>query len=262
MTTLSNAISLPYVEQGDPGGVPVLMLHGWSDSWRSFEPVLPHLPAGVRAIAATQRGHGDAERPADGYAPRDFAADAVALLDSLEIERAVIVGHSMGAWIAERLAIDHPGRVLGVVLAGAIGPVDRNAVLTELQEAVAEFEDPVDPDFAREFQLSTVERPLAPGQLDVFVAETLKLPARVWQATGAAFPRGDLYGQVAAIAAPTLLIWGDRDPIATRDEQDRLVESIPHARLRAYLGTGHAVHWDEPERFAADVGAFAQELAS
>jgi alpha-beta hydrolase superfamily lysophospholipase len=56
-------------------GVPVILLHGITDSWRSFEPVLPHLPASIRAFALSQRGHGDSERPAAGYHPRDFAAD-------------------------------------------------------------------------------------------------------------------------------------------------------------------------------------------
>ena len=68
--TLPNLGTLPYVAQGDPSGVPVLLLHGTTDSWRSFEAVLPHLPTSMHAIALTQRGHGDATRPVTGYAPR------------------------------------------------------------------------------------------------------------------------------------------------------------------------------------------------
>ena len=60
---LPTGVTLPYVEQGDPDGVPVILLHGVTDSWRSFEPVLPHLPPSIRAFALTQRGHGDADRP-------------------------------------------------------------------------------------------------------------------------------------------------------------------------------------------------------
>ncbi|MCG8349300.1 MAG: hypothetical protein MI924_16150, partial [Chloroflexales bacterium] len=73
---LSNGVKLPYVEHGDPTGLPMLLLHGVADSWRSFERVLPHLPQSMHAIALTQRGHGDADRPAAGYRTRDFAADA------------------------------------------------------------------------------------------------------------------------------------------------------------------------------------------
>jgi pimeloyl-ACP methyl ester carboxylesterase len=262
MTTLTDTIDLPCVERGDRDGVPVLMLHGWSDSWRSYEPVLPYLPERLRAIVPTQRGHGDAERPADGYAPRDLAADAVALLDTLEVERAVVVGHSMGAWVAERVAIDHPDRVAGLILAGAIGPADANPVAGEVAREAMAFEDPVDPEWVREFQVSTTELPLAPAQLDTFVAESLKLPARVWRATAAGFPHGDLYGELAAIEAPTTLIWGDRDSVGSRAEQLRIAAAIPGARLIVYAGIGHAIHWEQPERFAADVVAFAAEVTS
>ena len=79
---------LPYVEQGDPAGVPVVLLHGGTDSWRSFEPVLPYLPGSIHAFALTLRGHGDASRPAAGYRPRDFAADVAAFLDSQGLESA------------------------------------------------------------------------------------------------------------------------------------------------------------------------------
>jgi pimeloyl-ACP methyl ester carboxylesterase len=260
MTTLTNTIELPYVEQGDPDGIPVLLLHGWSDSWHSYEPVLPHLPSDIRAIAVTQRGHGDAQRPADGYASGDMAADAVALLDSLAIERAVVVGHSMGAWVAERIAIEYPERVSGVVLAAAIGPVDANPVAAELLREVAAFSDPVDPDWVRAFQISTTELPLAPEQLDLFVAESLKLPARVWQAAAAAFPRGDLYAELTAIEAPTAVIWGDRDSVGPREEQLRIAAAIGGARLTVYEGIGHALHWEQPERFAADLAAFVAEV--
>jgi pimeloyl-ACP methyl ester carboxylesterase len=60
---------LSYAAQGRPDGVPVVLLHGWSDSRRSFDPVLPHLPDTIRAIAVSQRGHGDSDHPAAGYGP-------------------------------------------------------------------------------------------------------------------------------------------------------------------------------------------------
>jgi non-heme chloroperoxidase len=100
---------LEYVEQGDRSGVPLVLLHGYTDSWRSFEPVLPHLPSDVRAFALTQRGHGDAARPAHRYGPPDFAADVARFMDRLGIGAAVIAGHSMGASVAQRFALDHPG---------------------------------------------------------------------------------------------------------------------------------------------------------
>ena len=67
--------TLSYVEQGDPAGVPIMLLHGVSDSCHSFAPLLPCLPPSLHVLAISQRGHGDSERPRFGYTPRDFAAD-------------------------------------------------------------------------------------------------------------------------------------------------------------------------------------------
>jgi non-heme chloroperoxidase len=115
---LPTGVTLPFVEQGDPAGVPVVLLHGGTDSWRSFEPVLPYLPSSIRAFALTQRGHGDASRPASGYHPRDFSADVAAFLDSQGLESAVIAGHSMGSTVALRFALDYPERTRGLVPMG------------------------------------------------------------------------------------------------------------------------------------------------
>jgi pimeloyl-ACP methyl ester carboxylesterase len=109
---LANGINIQYVEQGEPSGTPVLFLHGVTDSWRSFEPVLPHLPASIHAYALSQRGHGDSTSPAAGYSFRDFASDVVAFMDALNIKSAVIVGHSMGSYVAQRFAMDHPERTV------------------------------------------------------------------------------------------------------------------------------------------------------
>jgi pimeloyl-ACP methyl ester carboxylesterase len=159
MTRAIQSVELPggpkldYVEQGKASGIPVVLLHGWTDSWHSFEPVLPHLPSDLRAFAITQRGHGDAGRPALGYGPRDFAADVAQFMDLLGIGAAVIAGHSMGSSIAERFALDHPERTLGLVLLGAFTSWRDNPGVMELwTTAISTLEDPVDPDFVRSFR--------------------------------------------------------------------------------------------------------------
>ncbi|VTU13666.1 alpha/beta fold hydrolase [Variovorax sp. RA8] len=70
---------LEFAEQGGRSGTPVIALHGVTDSWRSFEPVLPCLPSELRVIALTQRGHGASDKPAGGYRTADFAADVAAI---------------------------------------------------------------------------------------------------------------------------------------------------------------------------------------
>src|SRR5919106_751779 len=239
-------VRLPYVERGDPSGTPVLLLHGITDSQRSWEPVLPLLPESIRAIAVTMRGHGNAERPDSGYRAEDYAADAIELLDQLGLESAVVCGHSLGTYVAAQMAIEQPQRVNGLVLEGAPGTPAENPVLAEVAAAAAELDDPIDPSFVREFQASTTERPLAPGLLDMFIEESLRLPARTWRAAFADLMRIDLSERLGDIGAPTLLLRGEQDAIVTSREQSRLLARLPNARLVSFEGTGHAPHWGRP----------------
>jgi non-heme chloroperoxidase len=258
---LPHRVKLPYVEQGDPSGVPVLLLHGFTDSWHSFEPVLPHLRESIRAFALTQRGHGDADCPASGYRTRDFAADVVAFIDALGLRPAVIVGSSMGSTNAQRFAIDHPERVLRLVLTGSFATYQSNPVVVDFwQSGVSHLTDPIDPGFVREFQESTLAQPVSPVFLHTVVQESLKVPARVWRAAFEGFLEDDFVGEWGKIEAPTLIIWGARDTLCPRHDQDALLMAIAGAQLVVYESAGHALHWEEPERFVADLAAFVKSL--
>ena len=116
---LPNQIKLQYVEQGDFLGIPLILLHGYTDSWYTFERVLPYIPKSIRTFALTQRGHGDSSRPAAGYRSSDFAMDLAEFMDVLRLKKAAIVGGSSGGIVARRFAIDHPNRTLGLILAGS-----------------------------------------------------------------------------------------------------------------------------------------------
>src|SRR5262245_5348859 len=101
--SLGTGVRLRYVDTGQRTGRPVLLLHGYSDSWFSFSPVLPLLDPALRLIIADQRGHGGSDRPSAGYSPDDMAADAIALLDALGIPSVAAVGHSMGSLVVLRM---------------------------------------------------------------------------------------------------------------------------------------------------------------
>lgn len=255
---LETGITLPYVVQGEPSGIPVILLHGITDSWRSWESVLAGLPGSIQAVAPTQRGHGAADRPATGYRFEDFAADLAAFLDALGIERAVVAGHSVGSQVAQRFAMDHPDRLLGLVLVGSVTTWQGNPAVAEVWESgFSTLTDPLDPAFVRAFQAS----PRLPrARLDVAVRESLKAPARVWREVWEAMMTTDFSAELGKIAAPTLVVWGDRDPLCPRGEQEALVAGIADTRLVAYPGGGHNLHWEEPARFAADLVAFVDSL--
>jgi rifampin ADP-ribosylating transferase len=117
------------VEQGAPDGVPVVLLHGYVDSRRSFERLLPLLPPSIRAFAVTQRGHGDADRPASGYGLGRFASDVAEFLDAVGIEAAVIVGDSSGGYVAQRFAVDRG--FMATQLFNPVAPAFLDAVVGE-----------------------------------------------------------------------------------------------------------------------------------
>src|SRR5688572_21082546 len=121
---LSTGVKLEYIEQGDPNGVPVILLHGFPDSWRSYEQVIGYLPKSLHVFAISQRGHGNSDKPTAGYFPKDFAADIAAFIKAHKLPPAVIVGHSMGASITQQFVVKYPELVLGFVLEGAMASFD------------------------------------------------------------------------------------------------------------------------------------------
>ena len=258
---LPNGIELPYVEQGDPSGTPVLFLHGFTDSLRSFEGVLPHLPESIHAFALSQRGHGDALRPLTGYHPSDFATDLAIFMDILDLGPAVVAGHCMGSYVAQRFGIGYPERTRGIVLMASFTTLRGNPQLAELSDAISHLTDPVDPDFVREFQMSTLAQPVPREFFDTIVQESLKLPARVWRAVLKGLMEADFARDLGRITAPALVVWGDQDALFSRSEQEALAAAIPGSRLVVYPGGGHAFHWEDPRRFAADLTAFTEGLS-
>jgi pimeloyl-ACP methyl ester carboxylesterase len=236
-----------------------VLLHAYADSWRSFERVLAHLPPTVRAVAPTQRGHGDATKPASGYRVDDFAADLAALLELLELERVVLVASSSAVFTVEQVCSDRPERVRGLVFIGAPWSLAERAPSLDFLQSVDALTDPVDPSFVRDFVAGTSSGRVPRAFLDTMVEESRKVPAHVWKETLAGLLEARP-PDPGAIAVPTLVIWGDRDGLIPREDQERFLAAIPTARLIVYEGAGHVVHWEQPGRVADDVAAFVAEL--
>ena len=252
---LSTGLRIHYAESGDPRGTPVVLVHGWPDSWYSFSRVLPLLPATLRLVAFDQRGFGESDHPDTGYTIPGLAADLVALLDGLGIDRAVLVGHSYGTFVARRAAIAAPERVAGLALIGT-GATTKIAGADELQAALRDLPDPIPEPFAREFQSGTVYRPVPTEFFDRIVEESLKIPARLWPVMIDGLLGYDDTRELGVIRAPTQLLWGDHDALFSRAQQDAFLAALPAARLKVYPDTGHCPNWERPEWVAADLAAF------
>ncbi|QIG50221.1 alpha/beta hydrolase [Nordella sp. HKS 07] len=251
---LGDGNGLSCAERGSPDGPPLILVHGYGDSWRSYRPVIEELPPTIRAVAISLRGHGDSSKPESRYDMAEFTGDIVGAMDRLAIERAVIVGHSMGSLVAQCIAMDHPERVTGLVLIGSLPTVADHPGVEEMwRDSVAGLEDPVDPEFVRSFQESTLAQPVPGTFFDGILFESAKVPARVWRGALRSMLSEDRSDRLHRIVAPTLIVWGDRDNICSREHQDLLLRGIPRARLSVYEGAGHGPHWENPKPIAAEI---------
>lgn len=260
LAVFGDGLELPYVERGDPDGVPVLLLHAWLDSMRCFDQLLAALPERLHVFAFDQRGHGDATKPAHGYRLRDFAEDVGGFMDAVGLDAAALAGASSGGYVAQRFAIDHPGRTLGLALLGS--PRNLRGKRPPFADAVATLADPIAPAFVRELNDGMVEREVPDAVMDVLREENLKVPARVWREAFEGLVAAEVPLDTGPISVPTLIVWGEHDSLLPRADQEAMATQIPGARLVIYDGIGHLPVIEAPERVAADLTALCDAIAS
>jgi esterase len=242
-----------------PGaGPPTLLLHGIGNYGRYWDLFADAVAGRLRLVAPDARGHGESGRPAHGYTPADFAADALAVLDARSIERAVVVGHSMGGLHAINLAARHPERVRALVIVDASPeplPAGAERAQRLLTGRPARFDDRTE---ARRYLERT-----SPGYPPAVYENRLAFAFRedsgglVWRSDPAALerimsgraPTEDRWGALAAIACPTLVVRGTRSNVLSEDTARRMVQSLADGRLME-LDAGHNVPLDRPRELA------------
>jgi len=254
---LPSGVTLQYVTQGRADGQPVVLLHGIGDSWRSFELLLSHLPDSYRAFAISMRGHGWSDAPATGYLLRDYAADIAAFMEQLNLRNVTLVGHSLGSFVAQAVAVEDRGRVAKLVLIGSgPGGLSSPAARSEAQQMFRGVGASVDPAFARDFQASTVAGPIPAAFMERMYEQIVRAAPHMWAATAEGIYNPELASALTRVKAPALLIWGDQDSMLARAEQDGLLARLPNARLVVLEGRSHAPHWEDPQRVANELIAF------
>ena len=251
---LATGVSLSYSSTGPSSGPPLLLLHAWVESRRSFDRLVPLLPGSVRVIAVDQRGHGDAEKPASGYSLTGLAADVEAFMDAIGIGSTVLVGSSSGGYVAQQVAIACPDRVAGLVLVGSPRSLRERPSFADEVDALT---DPVDASWVRQtLTWFPMHHDVPSSYLDDRVDDGARIPARVWRESFRGLLAAEPPTDAGLITAPTLIVWGGHDDLLTRDQQEALATAIPGSRLVVYEGTGHLVLWEQPERLASDLTAF------
>jgi 3-oxoadipate enol-lactonase len=241
-------VELSYEEHGS--GPPLLLIAGIPAVASDWRPVAERMATdGRRAIAYDNRGGGASTVTPGPYTTRDLAADAVALLDHLGIDRADVFGMSLGGMIAQELAIGWPERVGRLVLGCTHAGVDHAA--RQPREAARAFAMETDDWAERMAALApfAFASDVDPGLLERFIA---KKSADVQDDAGyraqiAAVLTHDSFDRLDRITAPTLVITGDDDRVIPAPSSDVLADRIPDARLVVIPGTGHLFFIERPE---------------
>lgn len=260
----SGAATLVCERWGDGPPTAVLLHAGVADR-RSWAPVAQRLAGeDLTAVAYDRRGFGETVAPPEAFT---HARDLLRVLDACRADCAWLVGSSQGGRVAIDLALERPDRVAGLVLVApavsgapeAMPSSEAEARLAGLIEA-AEERDDIGELNRREVHL-WLDGPEQPegrvsGQARELVLEMNGL-ALAADDPGDAGEPPDAWARLAAIDAPTLVLWGDLDLRSARERSASVARLIPGARTRIVPGTAHLPHLERPDEVAGEIAAFA-----
>lgn len=249
---------LAYIDSGTPGPA-VLLLHGYTDSSRSWSLIEPHLP-GYRLIMADLAGHGLSDA-APAPSLEAFCEDVIALADALGLGRVALAGHSMGAMTALRLAAMAAGRVTAVAsLSGSLRPaLSAHAALVG---EIRALRDPIDPRSAFLEDWHRCARPVEPDFAWRIAQEAAAMPAAVWRALFAMLDTVDLSQAIGDVRAPFLLLAGEADALFGAEHRAALRHALPQAEAHLLPGHSHNPHWESPAGVAGILLPFLARSAA
>ena len=231
----------------------MLLIQGLGYGRWGWEPVVEPLARSFDVLTFDNRGIGESDAPPGPYTAAELAEDAVQVLDEAGVERAHVVGTSLGGMIAQELALAHPDRVSNLVLActtpGGAGAYPMPQATVDLMLARASLRE------FTENALAPAERPDLVDRILVHRERTAQ-PFEAWAAQAAAGAGFDASARLGGLGAPTLVQHGDGDVVVDPRNGELLVELIPDARLSLYPGCGHLFFWQEPERFVGELEEF------
>ena len=262
-------LNLHYLEWGEPGQPPVIMVHGLSGNAHAFDNLAPHFLPKYHVVSMDVRGRGDSDWAKDGgYSNEDYVADLEGLREALGLERISLVGTSMGGRISMAYAGTYPDRVERAVLndiGPEVDPKGGDRIRDNLREAPAFFQTmddvvawhcqqrPAFNQLAGEEQRTTAGhtvKPLPDGgftwKMDPEIRSNPRRPA----SEGA-------WVQAKQIAAPVLLLRGGESDLLSPEVAQRMVRELKDCRMVEVPGVGHAPTLMEPEAFNAIMRMFA-----
>ena len=259
-----------YLTAGE--GPPLLLLHGVGDNAFDWQWVMPALAHTYQVYALDLPGSGASAKPLPDYSPAFFARFATAFLDALGVERAAVIGNSLGGLVGLRLALSDPERVaaLGLVSSGGLG-----------REVTYALRSLALPGYGK---LAVAWGKRRPGALQRALGRSALLFARPWRVprewikeqyrlarlpgfleaqlatlraqVGLRGQREVLVDRLSHLKVPTLVVWGARDRVLPYSQGQEAAARLPEGTLELVPDCGHAPHVEQPERFASSLGEF------
>jgi len=268
---LPGGVRMHYRDDGDPTAPVVMLVHGYGDSFLTWEPWIDRLKSKFRVITIDLAGHGLTRTPPDYVPDMDKFADQVdALAERLDLPPFAIVGNSMGGGVAWQVASRYPARVRALVLVDAAGwPPDPNkpvpAAFKFLQSRFGRFllqHIETRPLTAEGLKMDVVDDSLiTPAFVDRWV-EVQRAPGHRPILMGIRPGKHTLATEavLSKIAVPTLVLHGEQDVIIPPSDGRKFAAAIPGAGLITYPNAGHLPQYEIPDQSSADVTAFLEAL--
>lgn len=258
------APTFTFIDDGDAQQLPVVFLHAFPYHSAMWEPQREALRGRARFIAFDARGLGTREGNTTAYMLEHLVDDVIALLDHLRIQKCVLVGLSMGGYVALRAVARAPERVCGLVLANTQAGADSDKARLGRAEGLRALAR----DGAQAFVAAQVEKQLSPRtrSMSPRVAEHLTSMSQSATEAGIAASlvaintRGDSTASLADIRVPTLVFAGAEDQVTPPALAEALRDGIPGAVLHVLAGAGHISNLEEEAEFTRVLLAFLAEL--
>ena len=287
---LSTGVSLNVALAGPEDGEPILFLHGFPESHRTWRNQIADLSADCRAIAPDQRGFGASEKPegVEEYASNKAVDDALALMDALGIDHFTLAGHDWGGAVAWAAAFKHPLRIKRLIIVNAPHPIvfQRTVIEDEAQREASQYinwfrsplaeigikamgyeaflekvllthSDPTKlPEEERQHYLDDWTRPGAlTAMLNWYRAAGVEVPAMGEDAKVPLAARVPL----PKLRTPTLVVWGMKDPALLPIQVEGMADHVADLRVVTSETAGHFITWEEPGTVTRAIRAFLGE---
>jgi pimeloyl-ACP methyl ester carboxylesterase len=262
-----NGLRIHYLEWGEPGGRPLLLLHGIARHARTFEHLAPHFYAARRVIAVDLRGHGEsAWDPRGEYLVEDYYKDVEVLTTQLGLARDIVLwGNSTGGRVAQVYAGLHPERVAAVIVED-VGPERPPAISERRAKRMAAEEN----GWASESELLAQVKTANPRTSEALLRELVRHGSKpradgriVWKrdpAINNGFVPTEIWRYVRKIQAPITYILGGASTIVPPETQEELKRVLQQVRIVTMPGLGHYPSEEDPKAFLALVDRFLADV--